>query len=55
MLVVRECDRGAIVLALVVPFFTRYFAYLRWDVAKWPFLISVAGVLVNLLGLLGGT
>ena len=54
VLVIRECDRRAIILALVIPFFTWYFAYQRWDVAKWPLLINVAGVLVNLFGLLSG-
>ena len=52
-LMIRECHPDTIFLALVIPFFTWYFAFQRWDVAKWPFLINVGGVLVNLLGLLG--
>jgi hypothetical protein len=51
-LVMRECSPGAILLALLIPFFTWYFAYQRWDVAKWPFLINAGGVLLNILGLL---
>ena len=54
VLVLRECDRSAIILALVIPLFTWYFAYQRWDVAKWPFLINVAGLLVDLFGVFGG-
>jgi membrane-bound ClpP family serine protease len=53
-LMVRECQPDAIGLALVIPFFTWYFAWQRWDVAKWPFLFSVIGLGVNLVGVLNG-
>jgi NfeD-like C-terminal, partner-binding len=49
-LMIRECPPEAIVLAFLIPFFTWYFAWQRWDVANWPFLLSVMGVVVNCLG-----
>jgi hypothetical protein len=53
-LMMRECHPDAIVLAFVIPFFTWYFAWQRWDVAKWPFLFMMIGFLVNAVGVLKG-
>jgi hypothetical protein len=52
VLIIRECRPDAIFLALVVPFFGWYFAYQRWDVAKWAFLLNVGGLLVYPVGYL---
>jgi hypothetical protein len=54
VLIVRECPPDAIFLALLIPFFTWYFAYQRWDIAKWPFLLNLAGSLVALFGVCAG-
>jgi hypothetical protein len=35
--IARVCDRVALILALIVPFFTWYYAFQRWDIARWPF------------------
>jgi len=51
-LMVRECQPDAIVLAFLIPFFTWYFAWQRWDVASLPFLLSVVGLVVNCFGVL---
>jgi hypothetical protein len=48
-LIVRECDRQALILALVIPFFAWYFALQRWDVAKWAFLLNALGLALILL------
>jgi hypothetical protein len=50
ILIMRECQPDAVFLALVIPFFTWYFACQRWDVAKWAFFCNVAGLLLFLLG-----
>jgi hypothetical protein len=50
VLVIRECRPDAILFALVVPFFLWYFAWQRWDVAKWPFLVNIVGLAMNLVG-----
>jgi hypothetical protein len=50
-LMIRECQRGAIILFLLVPYFICYFAWQRWDIAKWPFLMHVLGVASFLLGI----
>jgi hypothetical protein len=41
-LIVRECRPEAMV-CLLIPFFPWYFAYRRWDIAKWPFLGNMGG------------
>jgi len=43
LLVARECPPDAVFYALVIPFFVWYFAYQRWDIAKWPFILSAGG------------
>ena len=53
VLIVRECPPGAAVYALVNPFFSWRFAVVRWDVSKWPLLISTGGFLLALLGASG--
>jgi hypothetical protein len=51
-LIIRESPPEAIFYALVVPFFTWYFAYERWEVAKWPFVLHAAGIVLTLLAAL---
>jgi membrane-bound ClpP family serine protease len=51
-LMVRECRPDAVILALLIPFFLWYFAWQRWDITKWAFLVNVLGLVVNLWGLL---
>ena len=36
-------------VALVVPFFTWYFAFQNWDIAKKPFLGTIAGLVLWLI------
>jgi hypothetical protein len=50
ILMVRECRPDAVGYALLIPFFTWYFAARRWDIAKLPFLLSFGGVVVTMLG-----
>jgi hypothetical protein len=52
VLIVRECERNAIVLAFIIPCFTWYFAWERWDVAKRPFLLNILGIIVSIIGIL---
>jgi hypothetical protein len=54
VLIVRECQPDAIICAVVIPFFTWYFAYQRWDIAKWAFFCNVGGSLLLLLGVCSG-
>jgi hypothetical protein len=49
-LIINECEPQAILLALLIPFFLWFFALQRWDVAKWPFVFNVAGILLMLVG-----
>ncbi|MCI0376787.1 MAG: hypothetical protein L0215_04205 [Gemmataceae bacterium] len=51
VLMVRECSPTAVLLAFVVPFFTWYFAYQRWDIAKWAFACNVGGIALTLFGI----
>jgi hypothetical protein len=53
VLLIRECRPDALVLALLIPFFLWYFAWQRWDIARWPFLVSVLGLVVTLGGCVG--
>ena len=53
-LVIRECPPDAILMALVIPFFTCYFAIQRWDIARWPLIIYLIGLGINILALLAG-
>ncbi len=55
LLMVRECQAGAIILYRYIPFFIWYFAWQRWDVAKWPFLINVLGLGLTLVGIVGAS
>ncbi len=48
VLIVRECKPDAIFYALVIPFFTWYFGFQRWDIAKVPLLLNVGGFLLFL-------
>jgi hypothetical protein len=49
--IVRVCSPSAIVLALLLaPFFSWYYAFRRWDLAKWPFLCNVGGLVIMLFG-----
>ncbi len=32
-------------VALIIPFFTWYFAIQNWDLAKWPFIIHVGSII----------
>jgi hypothetical protein len=50
-LIVWECHPEAIVWSLLVPFFTWYFAYQRWDIAKWAFLANLGGTILFLAGI----
>jgi hypothetical protein len=54
ILIVRECNPDAFFYALMIPFFTWYFTYQRWDMAKRPFIIHVGGLLMHLVGLCVG-
>ena len=49
ILIARECHPDAIFYALMIPFFTWYFGYQRWDIAKVPLLFSVGGFLWSLV------
>jgi hypothetical protein len=51
VLIAREGHPDALLYALLIPFFTWYFAFRRWDIALWPFLCQVAGLFLLLLGL----
>jgi hypothetical protein len=53
-LIIRECHPDAIFMAYYLPFFTWYFAYQRWDIAKWPFIINSVGLVILIAGLLTG-
>lgn len=53
VLIVRECHPEAIGLALVVPFFTWFFAYQRWEIAKWAFACNIGGIVLSVLGAYG--
>jgi hypothetical protein len=50
LLMVRECDPRAFFYALRIPFLTWYFAYQRWDIAKWPLLCHVTGLSLFVAG-----
>lgn len=50
VLIVRECRSDAIIFALVIPFFTWYFAFQRWDIANWAFACNVVGILLSVMG-----
>jgi hypothetical protein len=52
-LLVSECHPEAIVWSLLIPFYTWYFAYRRWDIAKWAFVCNVGGLLLILAALMG--
>jgi hypothetical protein len=54
VLIIRECPGQAIFLALVIPFFTWYFAYQRLDIAKWPLICNLSGLLLLVYGGRGG-
>jgi hypothetical protein len=54
VLIVRECQPSAVGYALLIPFFTWYFAHQRWDIAKWALCCNLAGVLLLMLGLCSG-
>jgi hypothetical protein len=54
VLIVRECQPDAIILALVIPFFSWYFAYQRWDIAKGALFCNVGGLLLFWLGICSG-
>jgi ABC-type Na+ efflux pump permease subunit len=49
--IVRVCPPSALVMVLVVPFFHWYYALKRWDIAKWPFLCNVSGLVLMMIGL----
>jgi hypothetical protein len=53
-LIIRECHPNAILMALVIPFFTCYFAIQRWDVARWPLIIYLIGLGITIAGLFAG-
>ena len=50
-LIIRECHPEAIVWTLLIPCFTWYFAFQRWDIAKWAFLCNLGGVTLFVTGL----
>jgi hypothetical protein len=49
--IARVCPPSALIMVLVVPFFNWYYAFQRWDIAKWPFLCNVGGLVLLLIGL----
>jgi hypothetical protein len=49
--IVLVCAPSAIVLVFVVPFFDWYYAFQRWDIARWPFLCHLVGLVLMLIGL----
>jgi len=53
-LIMRHCPPRAAAYTLIVPFFTTVFAIQRWDVAKWPFVIRTAGIVVTVAALCAG-
>jgi hypothetical protein len=54
VLMVRECHPDAIVLALLIPFFTWYFAWQRWDIAKWALACNLGGIWLCVFAVYGG-
>jgi hypothetical protein len=48
-LIVRECHPEALLWTLLIPFFPWYFAYQRWDIAKWGFAFSTGGLVMFLI------
>lgn len=52
-LIIRHCRRDAVALALFVPFFTWWFAFQRWDIAKWPFVCTAGGLVLSLAAAIG--
>jgi hypothetical protein len=48
VLIARECPSQTIIYGLLIPIFTWYFAWRRWDVAGRPLLCTVTGVLLLL-------
>jgi hypothetical protein len=53
LLIISECHPEAVVWFLLVPFFTWYFAYERWDIAKWAFVCNLGGWVLFIGPLLG--
>jgi hypothetical protein len=49
--IAQVCPPSALVMVVVVPFFHWYYAFQRWDIAKWPFLCNVGGLVLLLIGL----
>jgi hypothetical protein len=49
--IIRVCPPSALVWVLVVPYFHWYYAFQRWDIAKWPFLCNVGGLALMVIGL----
>jgi hypothetical protein len=45
----RVCAPSALVLVLLVPYFHWYYAFQRWDIAKWPFLCNVGGLALMII------
>jgi hypothetical protein len=54
VLIIRECHSDAVFYALVIPFFTWYFALQRWDIAKWALVCNMGGILLMLLATCSG-
>jgi hypothetical protein len=52
-LIVWKCHPEAVVWCLLMPFFTWYFAFQRWGIAKWAFLCNLGGLLIFLAVLTG--
>lgn len=55
VLIVRECRPEAILYALLIPFFTWYFAYQRWDIARWGLVCNVGGILLWLFAVVSSS
>jgi len=53
-LIARVCRPDALFYALVIPFFTWYFAYQRLDIAKWPLFLSIGGLLLHVVSAIAG-
>jgi hypothetical protein len=52
-LLVSECHPEAIIWSLLIPFYTWYFAFRRWDIAKWAFVCNVGGLVLLLAAMIG--
>src|SRR5262245_14241239 len=53
-LIIRHCPLRAALYTIFLPIFTTRFALHRWDVARWPFVIRTAGIVVTVAALCAG-